>query len=82
MQISLRAILIFVIGVALVRAATRALGKWGAFDIILAVMVGPSLASVMTGGALLVPMLTARGYWFCCVRECRGGLRAGPGWAG
>lgn len=60
LQMSLRAILIFVIGVTMVRlAATRAFGKWGAFDIIVAVMVGSSLASAMTGGVPFVPTLTA-----------------------
>ena len=59
-QMSLRACLVFVIGVLIVRfAATRAFGKWAALDIILAVVVGSNLGRAMTGNAPFVPTLVA-----------------------
>lgn len=59
-QMSLRACLIFVIGVLIVRfAATRAFGKWSALDIILAVVVGSNLGRAMTGNAPFIPTLVA-----------------------
>lgn len=59
-QMSLRAALIFLIGLMIVRlAATRAFGKWSALDIILAVVVGSNLSRAMTGGAPFVPTLAA-----------------------
>jgi uncharacterized membrane protein YcaP (DUF421 family) len=49
-QMSLRAVLIFVLGLVIVQlAATRAFGKWSALDIILAVVVGYNLSRAMTG---------------------------------
>lgn len=59
-QMSLRAVLIFVLGVLIVRfAATRAFGKWSALDIILAVIVGSNLSRAITGGAPFLPTLVA-----------------------
>jgi uncharacterized membrane protein YcaP (DUF421 family) len=57
---SLRAVLIFVLGLALVRlAAARAFGKWGALDILLAVIVGSNLSRALTGSAPFAPTLVA-----------------------
>lgn len=61
-QMSLRAGLVFVIGVMIVRlAATRAFGKWSALDIILAVVVGSNLGRAMTGNAPFLATLAATG---------------------
>ena len=60
LQMSLRAILIFVLGVLIVRfAATRAFGKWSALDIIFAVIVGSNLSRALTGSAPFLPTVTA-----------------------
>jgi uncharacterized membrane protein YcaP (DUF421 family) len=59
-QMSLRAALIFVLGVLIVRfAATRAFGKWSALDIIFAVVVGSNLGRAMTGSAPFLATLIA-----------------------
>lgn len=59
-QMALRAVLIFLLGVIIVRfAATRAFGKWSALDIILAVVVGSNLGRAMTGSAPFIPTLVA-----------------------
>lgn len=59
-QMSLRAALIFVLGVVIVRfAATRAFGKWSALDIIFAVVVGSNLGRAMTGSAPFMATLVA-----------------------
>lgn len=60
LQMSLRAVLIFILGLLIVRfAATRAFGKWSALDIILAVIVGSNLSRAITGSAPFLPTLTA-----------------------
>lgn len=60
LQMSLRAVLIFVIGLAFMRfAATRAFGKWTALDIILAVIVGSNLSRALTGSAPFAPTVIA-----------------------
>ena len=57
---SLRAVVVFVVGLLAVRlAATRAFGKWGALDIIFAVVVGSNLSRTLTGSAPFVPTLCA-----------------------
>lgn len=59
-QMSLRATLIFMLGVLIVRfAATRAFGRWSALDIIFAVVVGSNLGRAMTGSAPFVATLVA-----------------------
>lgn len=59
-QMSLRATLIFFLGVLIVRfAATRAFGKWSALDIIFAVVVGSNLGRAMTGSAPFVATMAA-----------------------
>lgn len=60
LQMSLRAGLIFILGVLIVRfAATRAFGKWSALDIILAVIVGSNLSRALTGNAPFLPTVIA-----------------------
>jgi len=60
LQMSIRATLIFILGVLVVRfAATRAFGKWSALDIILAVIVGSNLSRALTGSAPFLPTLVA-----------------------
>lgn len=59
-QMSLRAALIFAIGLAIMRfAAARAFGKWTALDIILAVIVGSNLSRALTGSAPFWPTVIA-----------------------
>ena len=59
-QMSLRAVLVFAVGLLIVRfAAARIFGKWGALDIILAVIVGSNLSRVMTGNAPFAETLAA-----------------------
>lgn len=59
-QMALRAILIFLLGVIIVRfAATRAFGKSSPLDIIFAVVVGSNLSRAMTGSAPFIPTLVA-----------------------
>lgn len=59
-QMSLRAVVIFAFGVALVRAAgKRVFGKWGAMDIILSVVIGSNLSRAMTGSAPFLETLVA-----------------------
>lgn len=59
-QMSVRGVLIFFIGLLLVRtAATRAFGRWGALDIILAVIVGSNLSRALTGSAPFAPTVIA-----------------------
>lgn len=60
LQMSLRATVIFILGVLIVRfAATRAFGKWSALDIILAVIVGSNLSRALTGSAPFLPTVIA-----------------------
>ncbi|MEH6664479.1 MAG: YetF domain-containing protein [Brevundimonas sp.] len=60
LQMAVRAVLIFVLGVLIVRfAATRAFGKWSALDIILAVIVGSNLSRALTGSAPFLPTVIA-----------------------
>jgi uncharacterized membrane protein YcaP (DUF421 family) len=57
---SIRAVLIFLYGVALVRmAGKRVFGKWGAIDIILSVIIGSNLSRALTGSAPFVETLVA-----------------------
>jgi len=59
-QMSLRALLIFLIGLAIMRfAAVRAFGKWTALDIILTVIVGSNLSRALTGSAPFWPTVVA-----------------------
>jgi len=59
-QMSIRAVLIFLFGLALVRMASkRVFGKWGAIDIILSVIIGSNLSRALTASAPLWETLAA-----------------------
>ena len=59
-QMSLRAVLIFAFGLALVRLAhKRIFGKWGAMDIVVSVIIGSNLSRAITGTAPLFETMTA-----------------------
>jgi uncharacterized membrane protein YcaP (DUF421 family) len=59
-QESLRAVVIFVYGLVLVRlSGRRAFGKWSALDIIVSIMVGSNLSRALTGGAPFIPTIVA-----------------------
>lgn len=59
-QMSARAIVVFLIGLIFVRlAGKRVFGKWGALDILLAVIIGSNLSRAITGGAPFAPTLAA-----------------------
>jgi uncharacterized membrane protein YcaP (DUF421 family) len=61
-QVSLRAVVVFAVGFAYVRVAgKRIFGKWGALDIILAVIIGSNLSRAITGGAPFVATIFATG---------------------
>ena len=55
-----RALLVFFYGLLLVRLAGRRIfGKWGALDIIVAIVVGSNLSRALTGGAPLLGTIAA-----------------------
>jgi uncharacterized membrane protein YcaP (DUF421 family) len=57
---SLRATVIFVVGLAFVRlAGKRVFGRWAALDIIVSVVIGSNLSRAITGNAPIVPVLCA-----------------------
>ena len=59
-QISLRAVLVFLVWLAIVRLADRRLlGKYSAFDVVLAVMLGSVLSRAINGSAPLWGTLAA-----------------------
>ena len=59
-QMSLRAGLILILGVGLVRlAGTRLFGRWGALDIIVSVIIGSNLSRALTGNAPFLATLCA-----------------------
>ena len=59
-QMAVRAVLIFLFGVFLVRVAgKRAFGSWSALDIILSIILGSSLSRALTGNAPFVHTLIA-----------------------
>jgi uncharacterized membrane protein YcaP (DUF421 family) len=59
-QMCVRATLILVFGIALVRAAVkRVFGQWGAIDIILSVIIGSNLSRALTGTVPLWETLIA-----------------------
>src|SRR6266508_2874605 len=59
-QIALRAILVFLVWLAIVRMADRRLlGKYSAFDVVLAVMLGSVLSRAINGSAPLWGTLAA-----------------------
>lgn len=59
-QMSLRAVIIFLYGLALVRVGPRRIfGKNTVFDILLAVILGSALSRAVTGNAPFLPTLAA-----------------------
>lgn len=59
-QMSLRAVVIFIFGVLLVRVAgKRAFGKASAFDIVFAIIIGSNLSRTLTASAPFFPTLAA-----------------------
>lgn len=59
-QMSVRAAIIFLYGLVLVRlAGKRVFGKWGAIDIILSIIVGSNLSRALTASAPFVETLVA-----------------------
>lgn len=61
-QMSIRAALLFIIGLVYVRLADRrAFGKFGAFDIILAIIVGSNISRAITATAPFIPTVAATG---------------------
>jgi uncharacterized membrane protein YcaP (DUF421 family) len=59
-QMSIRAVIIFLFGLVLVRLASkRVFGRWGAIDIILSVIIGSNLSRTMTGSAPFLETLAA-----------------------
>lgn len=59
-QMCFRGFVIFAIGLVFVRVAgERVFGKWGALDILLAIIIGSNLSRTITGGAPFVPTLCA-----------------------
>lgn len=61
-QMVIRGVVVFLYGVLLVRLAPmRVFGRLGAFDIILAVILGSVLSRALTGNAEFLPALLAAG---------------------
>ncbi len=59
-QMSVRALVVFVYGLALVRIAGRRIfGRWSALDIVVSVVIGSNLSRAMTGNAPLLAVLAA-----------------------
>ena len=59
-QMAIRAVIIFLYGVILLRVAgQRAFGQQSALDIILTVLIGSNLSRAMTGGAPFLPTMAA-----------------------
>ncbi len=59
-QMSIRAIIIFIYGVALVRiAGRRAFGRQSSLDIVLTVLIGSNLSRGLTGSAPFFPTMAA-----------------------
>jgi len=59
-QMSLRAAIIFIYGLVLLRIAhKRVLGKWTALDFVLSIIIGSNLSRALTGSAPFVPTLIA-----------------------
>jgi uncharacterized membrane protein YcaP (DUF421 family) len=59
-QMSIRAVLVMLFGLVLVRfAGKRVFGRWGAIDIILSVIIGSNLSRAITGTAPFLETLIA-----------------------
>jgi uncharacterized membrane protein YcaP (DUF421 family) len=61
-QMSIRAVIIFLYGVVLLRlAGRRAFGRQSALDIVLTVLIGSNLSRAMTGGSPFLPTIAGSG---------------------
>jgi uncharacterized membrane protein YcaP (DUF421 family) len=59
-QMCLRAVIILVVGLAIVRiAGKRMFGEWGAIDIVIMILIGSNLSRALTGNAPFVPTIVA-----------------------
>ena len=59
-QLSVRALIIFVYGLAITRiGAWRAFGRWSAPDILVAIIIGANLSRALTANSPLVPTVVA-----------------------
>lgn len=59
-QMSIRAVAVFLFGLALIRfAGKRLFGRWGAMDIVLSVIIGSNLSRTLTGNAPFLQTLAA-----------------------
>ncbi|HEY8617243.1 DUF421 domain-containing protein [Phenylobacterium sp.] len=59
-QMSIRAVVIFLYGLALLRIASkRVFGKWSAIDIVLSVIIGSNLSRALTGSSPFLETLVA-----------------------
>lgn len=59
-QMSLRAVIVFIVGIAMVRIGEkRFLGKNSAFDVLLSIIVGSVLSRAITGSTAFFPTLAA-----------------------
>lgn len=59
-QMGLRAMVVYIIGVVLIRiGAKRFIGKFSAFDVIMAIMIGSVLSRAITNPVGFIPKLTA-----------------------
>ena len=60
LQMSVRALIVFVYGLVLVRVAGRRIfGRWSALDIVVSVIIGSNLSRALTGNAGLGPVLAS-----------------------
>ena len=59
-QMSVRAAIVFLFGLALVRAAgKRVFGKWTAIDIVISIVIGSNLSRALTGNAAFLETMVA-----------------------
>lgn len=66
-QMSLRALIVFLFGLVLIRLlGRRAFGKQTPLDIVLAIVIGSNLSRALTGNAPLVPTLAATAVLALC----------------
>jgi uncharacterized membrane protein YcaP (DUF421 family) len=78
LQMSLRAAIVFVVTLAIVRLGKRRfLGRATAFDVILGIMLGSIVSRAVTGNAPFVPALAAAAmlmlmHWFFSAIACAG----------
>jgi len=60
LQMCLRAVIILIVGLAIVRiAGKRMFGEWGAIDIVIMILIGSNLSRALTGTVPFVPTIVA-----------------------